>query len=481
MLRAAYWIEKSIQEMKLDPALVQTMQEAILIENLYDRLLEFNSQGFIQPALAETFYWSGNDVHFKIKKNIKTIDGDTITAEDVAFSFKRLMLLGKHTHGDLKSFLCPGHKLISIHDSCPGIRVENGELILTAEQPHKSKFLIMLLASMDFSVIPQKSVDLDSADLKIKDYRNTSGPFYVERDDSSGGFLFSANRNHYKVTNNIPQKIQFVPATHNEMISLLRSGSVDLLTTAGPIFNKDLKEEFKKSNDFSYHESLDIKNYFVKFFKKKQFNTTEEQRRSIGAKIKKMYLQTFIDDELSETSELFPSFSEGSLNEEQLFELKKIFAESKITASARKPNFAIIDAHSEKYKTFLKDYSDIKVVNYKDASKAFSLPEEESPDIVTNYTDASFNEDISLISYNINSGKFDMSREEGIQWLEEYMKIEDKAGRLKKFRQLHFEALKKAYVVPMGVGSYTAIVRKPWHFEMPKLYASNPMWLIKRD
>jgi len=480
-LRVAYLTNTSIQEMKLDPALVNTSQEANLIRNLYDRLFEFDSEGSLRPALAEEFYWNGNDIHIKIRKNVKTIDGYLITAEDVSFSFKRLMILGKHTHGDLKSFLCPKHKFSSIQDECPGIRVENGELILTAEQPYKNKFLISLLASMDFSILPMKSVNINSAKLEIIDYRNTSGPFFLEKDDAKGNFLFSINSNHYKATKDIPQKIQFVAATQKNMVDLLKSGAVDLLTTVAPILSQEQMNEFRNARDFSFHETLHIKNYFINFFKKKDLNFTPEQRRFLGKEIKKKYLSAFAEDGLEETQEIFPAFSEGSLDDSTAGELKKIIESSLMDQKIRKANFAVTDGNSDKYKTFLNDFSGINVVNYESLGKALLLSEKDSPDIATGYVDASFYESVSLISYNINSGKFDMSREEGIQWLEDYMKIEDKAERLKKFRQLHFEALKKAYMVPMGLGPYTAVVRKPWRFEMPKLYAGTPMWLIKRD
>ena len=60
--------------------------------------------------------------------------------------------------------------------------LEGNVLILRPDT--ETPFLLSMLAAIDFAVIPQIAVD--PKDLSIKDYKNTSGPYYVFSDDGKG-------------------------------------------------------------------------------------------------------------------------------------------------------------------------------------------------------------------------------------------------------------------------------------------------------
>jgi len=107
------------------------------------------------------------------------------------------------------------------------------------------------------------------------------------------------------------------------------------------------------------------------------------------------------------------------------------------------------------------------------------LPIDDQPDVYISYTDTGFNEDISLISHYMNLQTFGLSSKEGSDWLDEYMHISEKEARVKKLRELHFQMLERAVVVPIIVTPYVAIVKKPWRFEFPSLYAWNYLWQLK--
>ena len=53
------------------------------------------------------------------------------------------------------------------------------------------------------------------------------------------------------------------------MIDAINVGKVDLLTTTDPTLTANQREDFKKSDYFSVHETVKIKNYFVSFFRVK--------------------------------------------------------------------------------------------------------------------------------------------------------------------------------------------------------------------
>ena len=103
------------------------------------------------------------------------------------------------------------------------------------------------------------------------------------------------------------------------------------------------------------------------------------------------------------------------------------------------------------------------------------------PDAYIASTDTSFQEDINLISYSLNAGLFGLTKPERADWLAKYMSIDDKATRIQMLRELQFDALSSSTLVPLLSSPYTALVRKPWHIDLPTTYANDPFWLIKRD
>ncbi len=105
----------------------------------------------------------------------------------------------------------------------------------------------------------------------------------------------------------------------------------------------------------------------------------------------------------------------------------------------------------------------------------------QTPDAYVASTDTSFQEDINLISYSLNAGLFGLTKPERADWLAKYMSIDDKNRRIQMLRKLQFEALSSATIAPLLSSPYTALVRKPWRFDLPTTYANDPFWLIKKD
>ena len=91
-----------------DPAKIPYDSHYFFLQNIYSPLVEYSLNGELVSAVAEKFQWIGTEAHFKIRPDLRTIDGDKIDANDAAMSFKRLFMIGGNTHGDLKRMLCPG-------------------------------------------------------------------------------------------------------------------------------------------------------------------------------------------------------------------------------------------------------------------------------------------------------------------------------------------------------------------------------------
>lgn len=76
----------------LDPALIERDAEIQLVVNLYSGLVELNDQLEPEPDLAEDWEWvSDTEVVFNLREGAQFHNGNTVTAEDVKFSFERVL------------------------------------------------------------------------------------------------------------------------------------------------------------------------------------------------------------------------------------------------------------------------------------------------------------------------------------------------------------------------------------------------------
>ena len=79
----------------IDPSKTTDWTESMVIVNLYDSLVTPNPDGTMAPLIAEDWDYTedGLNYTFDIKKGIKFHDGSELTAEDVKFSFDRMLEL----------------------------------------------------------------------------------------------------------------------------------------------------------------------------------------------------------------------------------------------------------------------------------------------------------------------------------------------------------------------------------------------------
>ena len=101
-----------------DPAKIYSISDWDFSLNLYSRLVSFNAKGELVSGLAKKFYWKDDVAHFEIREDFQTIDGKTITPEDVVFSLKRLIKLNSNTHGKLENIICDFKQTDDINKSC---------------------------------------------------------------------------------------------------------------------------------------------------------------------------------------------------------------------------------------------------------------------------------------------------------------------------------------------------------------------------
>ncbi len=460
-----------------EPTKIYLAPEYIFLETIYSPLLEFDIQGNIQSGVAQRFEWYGNELHFEVRKNFKTIDGIQITAEDVEFSLKRLLVLTGNTHGNLKDILCPNVTLTSVDDIFPNLEVRNDNLVVF-KPPRKNVFLVKMLTAIDFAIIPKSSVDLKT--LKIVDYRNTTGPYFVEHDDQNGNIILAANPNHYHYSDKIANTIKLVPTDKsipNSSLLDFSSGKVDLLTTTD-FTNADKIIEFAQANQNSnLHATINIRTFIISFTKKGIQKLSQEERFFLGRELKPIIKGFFKNmPAYQDTEQFFPVFGEGSIEPEKVNELRKLMFSSQAESFLNKKlSLKLIRLGNVEslIKMIHEKFPNIEVSEGKDFQS--------DADMYINGPDTAFFEDITLISYSLNIGYFGLSKEESAAWLKDYMETIEKEERLKKLRKLHFESLIKPTVVPLVSSPYVALARKPWVPKLSKYFANNPLWQVERE
>lgn len=75
----------------LDPQTAKTDVELLISQNIYEGLMRFNDNGELICAVAESYQKQGLTYTFKLRKDAKWKNGDSITANDFVFAFKRAL------------------------------------------------------------------------------------------------------------------------------------------------------------------------------------------------------------------------------------------------------------------------------------------------------------------------------------------------------------------------------------------------------
>lgn len=464
-----------------EPTSIGLGYQYIFLENIYSTLIEIAADGSIGSGVAEKADWIDEELRLKIREGLRTQSGNTITADDVVFSLKRLLVLSGNTHGNFKDIVCPGIDLNSVEDPCAGIRREGSFVFLNARG--KKSFLLPMLGAIDFAIIPKASVDAKS--LKIVNMAETSGPYYVANDDGHGHIELRLNPYHYHAAPNVPEKIVLVPTNskiQGDSIQKLLDHQVDHLTTIDAAKADELIGFAEKNPEFERHVTMKIRSMVVVFTERGQKELSPAERRYIGQKLGLAFDEIYKGIHgIEPRHEFFPTMSEGGLTPEQEKELKIVRAKG---LQAPQKSFRIglikrgpLEVWAGPINKQIPQAECYIETGAPDLKR--DLKPEDTPHAFIASTDTGFMEDISLISYSLNAGLLGLKKSERTKWLQDYMSTDDKPKRIKKLKALHFNALASPTIVPLMGTPYAALVRKPWHMELSELFANNQLWRIR--
>jgi len=470
-----------------DPVKIHFAVAYTFLADIYSPLVEYSVTGELVAAAAERFEWIGNEAHFTMRKDLKTIDGHEINAYDAERTFKRIFILGGNTHGNLKDMLCPDISMSSLNDACPGLEVRDNGRTFVMKLKERKIFLFPMLAAIDFAIIPRNSIDLVT--LAIKDYRNTSGPYYVLKDSPDGRIELAANPRHFHYSEDIPQKATLVPASRTDMMEPLKMFSenkVDHILTIDKLPVNSTIEYAKGHKDVEVFCTYPMKVAFVIFTKKGRTKFSKEERFRIGVNIKRIFLQKYSGKEGYEDAEqVFPVLGEGALGDAELAEVKRereMSDAGPFNEGFTAWNVNMLQDFEGEEEPLRRLFPNGKFDKVRKVPGLVNYDKEKvtEPDFYLMWTDMGFQEEIGLLSYYNGADFFYWDGQDKADWLSRYMAVGEKKDRLKLLRKLHYQTLLNAAVIPIAKSTYTAMVRKPWKLDFSKLYGSNRLWRIHR-
>jgi peptide/nickel transport system substrate-binding protein len=195
----------------LDPAESFELSPAEFIGNAYDMLvrLDIDDTTKVKPGVAESWEISddGLTYTFKLKPGIKFASGNPITAEDVAWSFERVVKLDKSP-----AFILTQFGLTADNVSETAKAVDDTTFVFTVDKPYAPSFVLNCLTATVGAVLDKKLV-MEHAEAKTPsdDYKYDtdfgygwlktnyagSGPFKIRDWRANEIVVLERNDNYY--------------------------------------------------------------------------------------------------------------------------------------------------------------------------------------------------------------------------------------------------------------------------------------------
>lgn len=225
---AIHW---SISADWLDPAYSAMSQSAYLpMYLLHDALLKPMPEGNYTPCLAESWTMSPDwkVYEFKLRKGVKFHNGDTMTAEDVVFSFRRYK----------------GAQAKFIQEKVERVEAIDPYLFrVTFKEPFPDFLDYMLPGASNIGwVVPKKYVE-KVGDAGFKKSPIGCGPYKFVEFESGVKIVGEAFEQFWKKTPNI-KRIEFLtvlePATR---LAMLKRGEIDYASLLTDVFAEQVRKD----------------------------------------------------------------------------------------------------------------------------------------------------------------------------------------------------------------------------------------------
>ncbi|MDX2512769.1 MAG: ABC transporter substrate-binding protein [Desulfobacterales bacterium] len=256
----------------LDPAEIFEFSGAEYAANTYDRLINYDVDNVsdIYGGIAESWEISddGLTFTFKIRQGITFASGNKLTADDVVFSLKRVIILDKSPAFILSQF---GFTPENVEQTI--VKVDDNTVKLVIDKPYAPTFFLYCLTSTPGSVVDMKEVmahekDGDLGYGWLKTAYAGSGPFMLKTWKPSETLILDANQSYWGEIPKMKRVITRHIAESATQRLLLEKGDIDIardLATddiKGLSGNQDIKIR-KKAKGAVWYLGLNQKNQYL--------------------------------------------------------------------------------------------------------------------------------------------------------------------------------------------------------------------------
>ena len=293
---------------KLDPALNSTVDGAALAILSFAGLCTYDAEGKVVPDLAESYEVSedGLTYTFTMKDGLKWSDGEELNAEDVAYSWNRLVT--PETGADY-FYLADG--IARKDDETLDIEASEDGKTFTVHLTAPCPYFLDLCAFPAFYPVPQQSVEAaEDADTNPGAWCTeagfvTSGPMTCTEWKHNESMTYEKNPNYHNADAVSLEKVQFMLSADDTAVwNAYEDGSLQFIDTIAT----DMMETAKEREDFNKIPTLGT--YYAGFnvnselFEGKTVQQAADMRKAINLLIDRQYIVDTIgqaDQEIANT------------------------------------------------------------------------------------------------------------------------------------------------------------------------------------
>ncbi|NIF60581.1 oligopeptide ABC transporter substrate-binding protein OppA [Enterobacter sp. Ap-916] len=255
----------------LDPHKVESDVESNIIGDFFDGLIRVKNDGSIEPHLAEKWDNQDNKVWtFHLRPGIKWSNGEPITAQDVVWSWKRLVdpktgspyaTYPGTMHIENANDIAEGKKPV---DSLGVKALDANTVQVTLDQP-TSAFLLMLGHT---SMVPVSEAAVEKFGDKWTQPANfvSSGPYKLSQWVVNEKVVGERNKQYWDDAHTVINKVTYLPVTSGTAdINRYKAGEIDITYTVP----ETLFASLKKAIPDQVHITPYLSTYYY------EFNTTK--------------------------------------------------------------------------------------------------------------------------------------------------------------------------------------------------------------
>lgn len=294
---------------KLDPALNSTVDGAALAILAFSGLYTYDAEGQLVPDLAEGHEMSedGLTYTFTMKDGLKWSDGEELNAEDVAYSWNRLVT--PETGAD---YFYLADIIARKDDGSLDIEASEDGKTFTVNLTAPCAYFLDLCAFPAFYPVPQQSVEsAEGADTNpgawcIESGFVTSGPMTCTEWKHNESMTYEKNPNYYNADAVSLEKIQFMLSADDTAVwNAYEDGSLQFIDTIAT----DMMETAAPREDF--HKIPTLGTYYAGFnvnselFAGKTIQQAADMRKAMNLIIDRQYIVDTIGQAEQEIANTF--------------------------------------------------------------------------------------------------------------------------------------------------------------------------------